>query len=181
MRRGLPIFLCVVAVGFSAAEVAAASRPAALLQAGTLGHLAWSVMATRDSGPEGGRRPCTTISVALKDNSVGTIHESSGCGRPQPKAPRLHVLSIGLGQKERSILAIATSASTHLIVLDFGRRGVRRSRPVLLSRAKSRRAGVMSFRFLVVALSGPFCLHRYIMFDASNRALVDSGRIPCGR
>lgn len=78
-----------------------------------------------------------------------------------------------------TLLAMAFSSMVDSVSLDIAGRRSRTVELSQLSAAKARKAGVVRFRFLPVALAGPVCIHRLLGRSSSGRVLYDSGPLGC--
>jgi hypothetical protein len=175
LAGGLLVFCLLL----SGSPAYALMRPHVLLDSGRAGPVQWEVLAWRDGGPHGSRRPCSGI--RLRHVGSETINTFAGCGSIPPPAPLFHSATDGSGKAQRTVFSFVAARSVRRIKLDFGSRGDRRIRPKLLSRYKAAKAGVQRFRYASFALAGSFCLRGFTEFDSGGGVIVSTGRTPCQR
>lgn len=146
---------------------------------GRVGTYGWRMFVRRSEKTSTRKRPC--IGVELDMQRV----VAAGAGAPQvvcgPVVPAPNILgySVGSGQREKSVLALAASLATRYVMLDVGARGRRLVRTHALSGYKARRANVERFGFMGVAFSGRACIREIRTYDARMELEWQSARLPC--
>lgn len=153
--------------------------PHAIIRQGNLKGYKWWVITHRDRGPSAARRPCIDVSIGEKPTRLGFNGISTVCGTVDP-IPNIIGASAGPAGRERTVLAFAFGLRSRRVVVDLGERGRRLLSLSRLNTHRADRAKVSPFRFLVMSLVGPFCVHRVSAYDQQRKKVSDSGVIPCG-
>ena len=151
------------------------------LEHGAFGLDMWAMSAHR---PRGGanarRRPCLNALIAQR---VATGYEASKfevCGAVT-SVPTIINYTIGKGQQQRTVIAMAFGMGVRKVVVDFGSRGRRVVSPRRLSAATAKEVGLIQFRFAAIALAGSNCLHSVVGKEADGSTAIDEHFRGCHR
>ena len=149
------------------------------LNRGTLNGYLWTVEVTRDSGKQGGQRPCLVISdLDTRGPSEGDFSGYTKTCSTLPSNGPPHILSATVGEdsRELSVFGIAFAPQLASAYMDFGSSGHMRVRLKPLNSVQRRNAGVRPLRYLALALKGTPCLRQVRGFNA-NGTEIYSGPI----
>jgi hypothetical protein len=165
----------------SAVSWAQAGHRPVLVDYGKVGQYQWAVGVIRDSGKQGGRRPC--VAARVLDTVYGgpndfsqekTLKLCSALAVASP--PNIVSLSSGEGGKVIEVFGIAAVPAIRTIEFDFGGAGMRSIRMKQLNAIQMRNAGVRSLRYGAIAMPTLGCLRQVKGYGVSGN-LVYSGPI----
>jgi len=151
----------------------------ATLEHGAFGADLWQVSARRlRGGHEARDRPCLAVLIAqpIVVNYEGSTFEVCGA---VTSVPTLIHFSIGDGEEERTVIAMAFGVNVRRILVDLGSRGKRRIRPKLLPMKVVKKLDLERFRFATIPLAGPHCLRRILGTEADGEVAVDKNYRDC--
>ena len=152
------------------------SPPKVRLVTGSVGGNAYEVKAHREAPGGRSTRPCLSVFLEGAKGSISV--GGTSCGPLTPFGSMFGV-STGEGKRRRTVWPMAYEPAVRRVKL-----GLRGHRDVvvpltLLSRYKSRKAGLRRFRYGVLAVSGPFCLAHTTTYDVHGRVLRDADEMIC--
>lgn len=178
-RRWIALFAgLLVVAAMSAAAHAQTKAPVVQLGSGHASVFRWQVLAARDHGAHGDRRPCVEIRlVRHSESSGGETAEACGPVRPQPNG---QALVNEVAEPNVAVVAMAFSPEVSSVRLFVSGRS-KRYKLGDLSSAQAAKSGLAPFNYLTKAFVGPFCLERFVTYSASGRVLDPGERMPCHR
>ena len=176
-------FRKVGAVGFAATAVAlvivavalassSKSPKRILLDEGARPGYQWGMLAYRDKGVEGGKRPCLLTVIYFRSSWGLTESDDTVCG-PLPRGgpPVMLPYSFGSGEKKVTIFALAFERRVASIRVDLGDGGVRKMHLKVLNERQSQNSGLRPFRFGTFSVRGPSCLTEVSGYTETGREI----------
>lgn len=169
----LALVICSSFLG--AAYAGRANHHPISLKSGGLNGYRWNVVASRDSGKQGGKQPCLLISTSDRQASSGEAGFSGytkGCSPlPRSGAPNVLSATVGEGKRETAVFGMAFSPKVATADLEFGSGEHRRVRLRSLTNTQQRNAGVRPFRYGAFAVRGNPCLRQVTGVNAKGNAI----------
>lgn len=169
------LVLVVLVYGGAIFAVANAEEPKShpvLLGRGTLSDYAWSVAVARDSGKQGGQRPCLIISQADTRSSEGFSGYTKNCSSlPSSGSPFILSDTAGEGKREMTVFGMAAVPKIASADLDFGLDGHMHVRLKQLNSVQQRNAAVRPLRYVAFALKGDRCLRQFKGYSLSGKEI----------
>lgn len=145
-----------------------------LLDEGARPGYRWGLLAYRDKGAEGGKRPCLLTIIYFKSSWGLGESDDTLCG-PLPRGgpPVMLSYSFGSGEKEVTIFALAFERRVASIRVNLGEAGVRTIHLKILNKRQSQNAGLRPFRFGTFSVRGPSCLTEVSGYGENGREIYN--------
>lgn len=152
-----------------------------LLDKGTLPSYRWRMLAHRDRGREGARRPCISVVILHKAGSFGVLESDFNiCGSlPRGGPPEILSYPFDDGANRVTIFALAFERRVATVRLDLGEAGVRTVHLHALNKQQAANAGLQTFRFRTFAVRGPLCTGEVQGFSDRGKEIYRSPPEPC--
>jgi hypothetical protein len=175
---GIALVVLLVAMTALAPPVSGQARfRSIVLDEGALSGYRWGMVAHRDRGREGGRRPCITVIVYF---GSGWESDDTVCGSlPRGGPPEIRSYSFGEGEDQVTIFALAFENRISSVSLDLGEGGEKLVHLHTLNERQRKIAGLRPFRFRTFAVRGPFCLGEVSGYDATGAAIYHAPPEEC--
>lgn len=142
------------------------SSPHAFVFGGTTPALRWEVGIERKRA-SGKAKDCLSAGIGRTGEGLGVNRICA--------PPGLRPLSVGSsegeGSSQGSVVGIVTSPRAKELKVMIRGRPPRTVRVRVSSEAQARRAGIGLFGYAAVVFTGPGCLHRFVVLDASGKRL----------
>jgi hypothetical protein len=132
----------------------------------------WGMLAYRDKGAEGGKRPCLLTIIYFKSSWGFSESDDTLCG-PLPRGgpPALLSYSFGSGEEEVTIFALAFERRVAFIKANLGEAGMRTIHLKVLNERQSQNAALRPFRFRTFSVRGPSCLTEVSGYTENGREI----------
>lgn len=169
------LFACLgAAVASPLAAPAPSTSPKVRLAKGSVGGATYEVTAHRKSRAAESTQPCISISLAGAGENLG----GTSCGLLASPGPMFGA-TIGEAKRQRTVWALAYEPMVRRVKFDLTGHEDVVVPLTLLSRHKSRKAGLRRFRYGVLAFRGQVCLVHSTTYDAQGRAVRDADEMIC--
>lgn len=153
-----------------------------LLEEGARPGYRWGMLAYRDKGTEGGKRPCLLTIIYFRSSWGVSESDDTFCG-PLPRGgpPVMLSYSFGSGEEEVTIFALAFERRVASIRLSLGEAGTRAIHLKILNKRQSQNAALRPFRFGTFSVRGSSCLTEVTGYAEDGREIYrepSPGRCP---
>ncbi|HEV2791193.1 MAG TPA: hypothetical protein VGV69_07845 [Solirubrobacterales bacterium] len=179
-NSGVVFALCLSAIvlGLSPSAGGQERFKTVLLDEGRLPSYRWGMLAHRDAGREGGRRPCVLV-VIYQRASWGVLESDDKVCGPLPRGgpPVISSYTFDGNPRDVTVFALAFEPRVASVALDLGEAGRRQVHLHVLNPRQSDIARLRPFRFQTFAIRGEFCLGEIVGYSSSDEEIYrDSPR-----
>jgi hypothetical protein len=181
MKVGIATLLAsfaALACGVVTAETWASPQPIqVLLGSGSVGGYQYRSLSHRGAGKSGSRRPCISDELSAGGRSGGasaiTICGSLGPGLVLSSSKKRQ------GNVEVTLLSMLYRPNVRRLKLSFEDRSIEEVSLKLLSGSKARKIGTRRFRYVVLAISGTYCLSHITAFNLKGSIIRSTKEMTC--
>lgn len=143
-----------------------------LLDEGARPGYRWGMLAYREKGVEGGKRPCLLTIIYFRSSWGVSESDDTSCGPLRRGGPPVLLsYSFGNGEDEVTIFAFAFERRVASIEVNLGEAGMRTIHLKILNERQSQNAALRPFRYRTFSVRGPSCLTEVSGYAENGREI----------